>query len=246
MSIGHRLADEELSESSIAELYSALGERDTPQLYERSYRVDNNFDVPSGAGNSIDRKTVYIDRTLYQEVMDNEFEKTELTPQQIIDNWIDHEHTEKCLVDGDNAVDNYLPGHRRSLRREHERVLVVLGKSNAKEKVRNYEAVIWPALLRCYHREIKRPPKDLWCAPWLDQPTERDQEILEEFRKLGVTDANKRAKYDVHYGYGPMNCVDCRMWKPDLVSQEHGQIAACSAVTGLVRDNRHCDLWMPK
>lgn len=246
MSIGHRLADEELTQASIAELYAALGENDTPSLFEKPWTLDTEHDIPAGGGNSLDRKTKYIDRVLYEEVMDGAFRAADLTPQQIIDRWLDHEHCEKCIVDGDNAIDNYLPGHRRALRKEHLGVLIILGTKDAAKKIAKYEATIWPALLRCYHREIKNPPRDLWCAPILDQPTERDEEILAIFRKLGVIDANKRPKYAVHYGFGPQNCDQCRGWNPELVSQEYGCLAACHRVTGLVREDRHCDLWMAK
>lgn len=245
MSIGHRLVDDELIEAGIAELYASLGERDTPYLYQRSYKLDTDHDIPCGGGNSLDRKTKYIDRTLYTEAMDGEFAKTELTPQQIIDCWLDHEHTEVCISDGDNAVDVYLPCHRRALRKEHERVLIILGKERAAEKIQRYEATIWPALLRCYHREIARPPKDLWCAPFIDQPTERDKEILAIFRKAGVADAAKRSKYDVRYGPGPLDCKDCSGWNPELIQQENGELAACRRICGLVRNTRHCDMWMP-
>jgi hypothetical protein len=246
VSIGHRLAEDELTQASIGELYEALGERDTPFLFERTYKLDTDHDIPAGGGNSIDRKTKYIDRVLYSEVMDGAYKATDLTPQQIIDRWLDHEHSEKCIVDGDNAIDNYLPGHRRALRKEHEGVLDILGTNNAAVKIAKYEATIWPGLLRCYHRQIVKPPKDLWCAPILDQPTERDEEILETFRKLGVVDASKRPKYEVHYGFGPQNCDQCSGWNPELVTQEHGQLAGCKRVCGLVRTDRHCDLWMKK
>src|ERR1700682_2835433 len=160
MSIGHRLLDsEELNEASIEQLYDALGAEDTPALFAQSYKINTDHDCPSGAGNSIDRKTKYIDRVLYQEVMDGEFKKTELTPQQIIDRWLDHEHIEKCIVDGNNPVDNYYPAHTRALRREHEGVLAVLGRKNAAEKIRTYEQTIWPALLGCYSRAIKEAAK---------------------------------------------------------------------------------------
>lgn len=247
MSIGHRLVtEEELTQASIGELYEVLGEQDTPFLFERSFNLDTDHDIPSGGGNSLDRKTKYIDRVLYQEVMDGAFKATDLTPQQIIDRWLDHEHTEKCIADGDNAVDDYLPCHRRALRKEHEGVLDILGTKNAAAKIAKYEETIWPGLLRCYHRPIKKPPKDLWCAPILDQPTERDKEILETFIKLGVVDASKRPKYDLHYGFGPNNCDQCRGWNPELVSQENGHIAACHMVSGIVRWDRHCDKWVKK
>src|SRR6185437_3554037 len=100
MSIGHRLAEDELTQASIAELYSALGNRDTPELYQRPYKLDTDHDCPAGGGNSLDRKTKYIDRILYQECMDGEFKASGLEPQQIMDRWLDHEHSEKCIADG--------------------------------------------------------------------------------------------------------------------------------------------------
>jgi hypothetical protein len=249
MTIGHRLAADELSDTSLYELYSQLGERDTARLYEKPYSIDTEHDVPTGAGNSLDRKTKYIDRTLHQEVMDGAFKKTNLTPEQIIGRWLDHEHTEVCLADGDNPLDTYDPCHDRALKREHEGVLIILepaNKKTAREAIDNYEAVIWPGLTRCYHRPITKPPKDLWCAPLLDDPTERDDEILETFRKLGVIDATKRSKYSVHYGYGDKNCEDCSGWFPELISQENGQLAGCHGIAGLVRASRHCDMWRPR
>jgi hypothetical protein len=247
VSIGHRaFTDEELTESSIGELYSALGVKDTPFLFGKPYKLDTDHDIPIGGGNSLDRRTKYIDRILYQEVMDGQFKATDLTPEQIIERWLDHEHSEKCMVDGDNGIDNYLPGHRRALRKEHEGIIAILGPKDAAKKIKKYEETIWPGLVRCYHRDIVKPPKDLWCAPLLDQPSERDEEILAVFRKLGVVDASKRPKYAVHYGFGPKNCDQCAGWNPELVSQEHGELAGCHRVSGLVRADRHCDAWRPK
>jgi hypothetical protein len=54
-----------------------MGERSTARLLDKSYQVDAFHDIPfGGAGNSIDRKINYIDRQLYEEVMDGEFKKT--------------------------------------------------------------------------------------------------------------------------------------------------------------------------
>ncbi len=240
MSIGFR--QEELSDASITDLYTSLGDRDTPRLFEKKYKVDTDHDIPQGAGNSVDRKTIYIDRILYQEVMDGAFAKTNLEPEQIVRLWCEHEHIEKCIVDGDNEVDNYYPSHTRALVAEHKLLAIILGPSI---KVReNYEEVIWPGLVRVYHRPIRKVPKDLWCAPLLDDPTPRDEEILEQMVRLGVLDANKRTKHETHYQAGPTYCKDCSMWAPHIISQEHGALATCTAVNGLVRDIRHCDLWM--
>lgn len=249
MSIHQRLESDELSDTSVYELYSQLGERDTAQLFEQTYRIDTDHDCPTGAGNSIDRKTKYIDRILYQEAMDGAFKATGLTPAQIIGRWLDHEHTEICLSHGDNKVDVYGPCHDRALAREHEGVLIILcprSAAEAKKIITAYETAIWPALMRCYHRPIANPPKDLWCGPLADHPTARDDEILEALRKLGVTDASKHSKFDMRYGFGEEACEDCRGWHPELVSQEHGNLAACRRINGLVRRDRWCELFHPK
>lgn len=243
MSIGQRLDEDELSDTSLQALYSVLGERDTPSLFDRPYAVDFEHDIPSAGANSVDRKTKYIDRTLYAEVMDGEFKATGLEPQQLIERWLDHEHCELCIIDGDNPVDTYAPGHKRALKLEHIGVLAILGRKDGLAKIRNYESVIWPGLVRCYHRPIKKPPKDLWCGPYLDDPTPRDYEILDALSKFGVYDAAKHSKYDVHYGFGHDNCDKCSGWNPDFMAQEQKQLAACHRVNGLVRYDRHCDLW---
>jgi hypothetical protein len=249
VSIIHRPESDELSDTTLAELYSMLGEGDTPLLYQEHWTLDTDHDIPAGGGNSLDRKTKYIDRTLYQEVMDGEFKRTGLTPEQIISRWCDHEHSEKCIADGDNPCDTYMPCHNRALTKEHVgvcNILVPKGKAAARKIIDNYEAVIWPGLSRCYHRDFKKPPKDLWCAPHLDDPTPRDEEILNILRKLGVIDAAKHSKLDVRYGYGKNRCEVCRGWLPELISQEHGRMAGCKRVSGIVRCDRYCDLWHPR
>jgi hypothetical protein len=242
MSIGWRLEDDELSDLSTYELYSVLGERDTPRMFEQPYAVSFEFDIPFGGGNSIDRKTIYVDRDLYQAAMGNEFAATGLSPEQIIERWLDHEHTEICIAQGDNAVDTYFPSHLRALRREHEGVLAILGVKDSEKKLNNYEKVIWPALLRAYHKPIKKPPLDLWCGPLLDDPTEYDEELLKQLAGLKVVDAGKRSKYDVHYGFGEKECVNCSMFRPDILALPEG-LADCDVTSGLVRVNRHCDFW---
>ncbi len=242
MSIGHRALDqEELTDATVGELYRALGDRNTPDLFAQSYKVNTDHDCPFGAGNSVDRKTIYIDRVLYQEAMDNALSKSGVNGEQLIGLWCNHEHTEKCVVDGDNPVDNYYPAHTRALRFEHQHLLSIVGQKSANAKIRTYEEAIWPALVKCYHRDIKRPPKDLWCAPILDQPTPRDEEIIEIFRKLGVADAHKKTKWESHYQPGPRHCEDCRYWNPEYLTQQHGELAACRIVNGLVRDLMSCD-----
>lgn len=231
MSIGQRLEDEELSDTSLYELYSVLGERDTPFLFDQSYKLDTAHDWPTGGGNTVDRRIIGIDRTLYSQVMDNEFKATGLEPMHIINGWIQHEHVEICIVDGDNAVDTYQPGHRRALAREHE-FYRFLGAD-----IPRIEKAYWPALVACYNRPIRKPHPAMWCGPLLDNAGEHDEEILEHLQKLGVKDAFKRSKYDTHYGIGPAKCADCMNYGGKT------EMEPCRIVNGLVRNDRHCDFW---
>jgi len=245
MSIAQRLDHDELIEASTAELYRALGSHDTPLLFEQPVEVVIKFQVPAGGGNSLDRQRVYIDNVLYQEIMDGSFSATGLSPVQLLERIVDHEHTEIVIAQGDNPVDTYLPAHRRALRREHEGVLAVLGRDQAEAKIQNYERVIWPGLLRCYQRPVKNPPKDLWCGVYLDEPDDHDERILETMARLGVIDAQKRSKYETRYGVGGYHCRECSMWAPRIIASENGALAACTAVSGLVRHDRQCELWAP-
>lgn len=245
MSIIQRLEDDEIIDVSLYELYSILGELDTPRLYDEPFAIDTKHDIPFGAGNSNDRRIKYIDRILYQEIMDGEFSATGLDPQQIVDLWLDHEHTEKCIADGDNPCDTYWPCHKRALKKEHGGVLAILGRQDAQRKIAHYETVIWPGLVRCYNRPVKKPPLDLWCAPILDDlEDEHDKEILAQLVKLGVKDAAKRSKYDVHYGFGKKPCEECKWFNNEPLKKSQGEIAPCKITAGLVRQDRHCDFWM--
>jgi hypothetical protein len=239
MSIHHRADGEELADTSLWELYNVLGERDTAWLFDQKYKIDTEHDCPTGGGNTIDRKTKLIDCILYQQVMDNEFKASGLTRGQIINAWLQHEHVEICIIDGDNPIDTQPPAHDRALAREHEFVRF------CGAKVPTYENAIWPGLVDCYNRPVKKPHPQYWCGPLLSDPTDRDEEILKELRRLGVTDAFKRSKYEVHYGIGEYACADCKHWHPQFMKQKigFGELAGCEIATGLVRDNRHCDHW---
>jgi hypothetical protein len=96
-----------------------------------------------------------------------------------------------------------------------------------------------PALDRCAKRDPDNPPRDLWCGPYLDPPTARDQEILRIFRAKGVADAFKASKPAAEYGIGAEKCRDCRRFAG-------GKLGECEKVCGLVRWNRRCDWYSEK
>jgi hypothetical protein len=219
---------------SDAELYKMLGEGDTPDLYARSTKLDTSHTIPYAGGNSVDGKTVYIDDQLYREVMDGKVKVEGMTPDQLIQAWLEHEHTEWAVDSGDNPVDRYDAAHEFAEAKEDKFVVRQVGVPRAR-----YIEAIKPALERCARREPSNPPKDLWCAPYLDEPTPGDKEILAEFRKHGVVDAFKKSKVDVNYGIGQAQCRDCRHFSGGM----KGPVRPCELVSGLVRNDRHCDLW---
>src|SRR5580704_8310827 len=115
MSTGHRRN----ARKTDAELYQMLGEGDTSALYAKKVVLDTAHDIPYAGGVSVDGKTVYIDRRLYRDVIDGRLAVRGMSPQQIIQTWIEHEHTEKAIDDGDNPVDAYLGAHGFGTAKEH-------------------------------------------------------------------------------------------------------------------------------
>ncbi len=237
MSIGHRLEDWELNETSLYDLYHALGANDTPVLFDQSWKLNTEYDWPAAGGMSLDRKTVYIDKTYYQQIMDGEFGKSGLEPHQLIYGHIQHERLENCLIAGDNSIDLYLPAHRRALAGEHE-----VYESFGVDPI-EVEETIWPALVACWKRPIKNPPLDAWCGVYFDDPGAQEEEIIAQLIKLNVIDARKRGKYETSYGIRGHRCDGCRNRDEKVLKQ--GQIFGCTIVSGAVRDDRGCDFWMP-
>jgi hypothetical protein len=218
---------------SAAELYQMLGEGDTNELYARHVKLDMTCDVPYGGGSSVDGKTVYIDYWLYREVKDGKVTVKGMSADQVIQAWIEHEHCEWAVEAGDNPVDAYGGAHSYATAKE-ERFVDSLGVNPER-----YEEAIRPALIRCQARDPKQLPKDLWCGPYLDNPTPRDKELLRIFRAKGVVDAFKKSKLESEYGIGAEQCRDCKYFGG-------GKVAPCEKVSGLVRWNRRCDWYEPK
>jgi hypothetical protein len=235
MSVGHLRGEVKTT----GELYLVLGEADTAALYAKPVVVDTAHDIPYAGGVSVDSKTVYIDRRLYRDVMDGKVKVRGMTGRQIINCWIEHEHTEKATADGDNPVDVYTAAHGLATAKEYEAAEAVLGKGKADR----YETAIEPALKACEARDPVKVPKDLWCGPYLDEPTARDKELLRIFRAKGVTDAFKLSKGDpsVMYRMAARKCEDCRMYE-----RPGKELSTCELVCGLVRNNRQCERYVER
>src|SRR6266851_561168 len=232
MSRGHRL-DESAEGKSEEELQRVLGEGDTPDLYAKEPGPPNTeHTVGYGGGISVDGRTPYIDRQLYREIMDGKVKVKGMTAEQIVQEIVFHEHTEKTISSGDNAVDVYQPCHEFAIT-NGRRFVRRLGADPEEE-----DEALRPALARCLRREQNDPPKDLWCGPYLDHADARDKEIIAQFKAHGVADAFKTSKFDVHYGYGPEQCQHCQHF-----CSGKGPLRKCELISGLVRNTRWCDWW---
>lgn len=235
MSVGHLRYEKK----SKAELYAILGEGDTAKFKAQPVKLDVSHDVADTGGISVDRKTVFIDQTFYAEVQSGKVRIRNMSPRQITERIIDHEHTEKCVMDGDNPVDTYPPAHEFATTDEHEGVEEITGKDGDVD----YEPALAPAIRRCMKRFLAKgrdanPPKELWCAPHLDDPSPDDEKVLAILRAKGVDDAFKKSKKSVHYGVAAHECKACRHF-----GDGSGSLRKCELVSGLVRDTRGCDLW---
>lgn len=242
MSVGHERAERKAP----AQVFGALGSGDTAELFGEPYTLVTNRDIPYAGGNSVDRKRVYIDRTLYRDVMDGKVAVKGLTPHEIIRAWMEHEHAEKSVDDGDNPFDDYSGAHGIATGKEEWFISQIIGK----DKVDGYEKAIQPALDACQERFIKlgdkaNPPTDLWCGPYVDDQDEDDKKIIAILKAKGVTDAFKASKSSAHYGMGGNECKDCRHFAP-TIKQEQGKIGDCEELCGLVRWDRACDWWEDK
>jgi hypothetical protein len=218
---------------SDADLYKVLGEGNTSELYARPVRIVTLFDVPYGGGSSVDGKEVYIDRDLHEWIKSGRLAVKGMTAGQLEQAIVEHEHTEWAVDVGDNPVDRYDAAHEFATAKEHRFVFQL------RVDPEFYEKCIRGSLDKIVKKAVRHPPPGLWCGPYLDKPTPRDKEILSAFRRLGVDDAHKESKIDVHYGIGPNECRTCVMW--GNYRGDKGDLRHCDLVSGLTRIDRTCD-----
>ena len=228
-----------------AELYAILGQGDTAEFKAQPVKLDYSRDVADAGGITVDRKIVLIDREFYDEIISGLIRVRGMQPRQVINRIVDHEHTEKCVMDGDNAVNTYPPAHEFATADEHGGVEDITGRDP-----QYYEDDLKDGITRCLRRFIAKgrradPHKDLWCGPYLDNPNADDKKVLEILRAKGVEDAHKVSKETVGYGVGPQQCRDCRHFG-GIVADGSGPLRKCEIVSGLVRDKLWCRRWSEK
>lgn len=239
MSTGHL----EYVKKRLSELYQFLGSGDTPKLYARRPHINFEYDIAYAAGNSLDGKTVYIDRQLYRDIKSGKVKVAGLAPEHLIELIVTHEHTEWSIASGDNPVDNYRPAHEFANTREIE----LAKRYGASEERYNHD---WgPPLKACMARFLKTGrgvlvPRDLWCGPYVDEAYEGDgdaKKVLSILRAKHVTDADKVSKMTVNYGVGEQECRNCTMF-----CGKGGPIGLCDLVNGPIRTNRWCKRWVAR
>jgi hypothetical protein len=227
------------------ELKKLMAEGDTSALASRWIGLDVDHDMPDLCGYNVAGTMVFIDRDFFRALLDPAYAQhigigpidTGLSPEDTIDCLVCHEQTEKQILDGDNAIDDYEPAHEFATTAEH---LKVKDKGGAPLR---YERGLAAAIRFCEAKTPTKVPKDFDCAPMLDQPDADDLRILKVLQTLGVVDAFKEAKDTADYGKATNSaqCAVCKGWQ-----QGRGQdLSTCAKIEGLVRRDRTCARYSP-
>jgi hypothetical protein len=210
---------------------------------QRWQRLDVNHDIPDLAGYNIDGTVWYLDRDFSHALKDPAYAEhlgigpidTGLSPEDTVECLMEHEGVEKVVIDADNPIDTYLPAHELATHAEHNKVRAK-GGTPAK-----YERGLKKAIEFCETKQLHKVPRDLDCAPYVDEKDKHDLAALEQMKRLGVLDASKLSKEEVDYSEstGEDQCQRCTNWQADR-QQAQFHLAQCAKVNGLVRDTHWC------
>lgn len=232
MSAGH--AHKHPNERHATELKKLLVDPDTQRLLASPSRVDFAHDLPYLAGYSVQRDPVqvyYLDQDFAAAAKNGQVKVPGMTPEQILLAVLKHEKTEKTLLDAPNNIDTYQSAHEMATLAEHELV-----KSFGVTPLL-YERGLAEIIKVCQKKPIVKPPLDLDCSPYLDDPDATDKRILAQFKKFGVGDASKLAKKTVDYSQskGDDRCDGCEHFIAG------GELGDCEIVNGAIRPEWTCD-----
>lgn len=241
------------SPEALAVLHRMLTSSEGEQLMARFRRVDTAHDIPYLAGYDVDATTRFLDRDFVHALSDPAYAKqiigapidTGLSPQQTSECILRHEGVEKTILDSNAPFDLYdhhdSPGgwgaHEWATVAEHE-LVKHLGGDPAR-----YEAGLKKIIDYCEHKTITKAPRDLACAPYLDDPDQNEKRIIKRFREMGLADAFKVSKETVDYSPATKSksCGQCSMWQ----GSRNVSLSHCSLVDGLVRADRRCSKFEP-
>jgi hypothetical protein len=222
-----------------------------PALMQRWRQLDDRWDMPYLAGYNTDGTTRYIDRDALRAILDPAFAEqikvgpidTGLSPQDTVECLMEHEGTEKVILDADNPIDVYdrragaaaVGAHEYATCAEHAKVREK-GGSPVK-----YERGLAKLIKFCLNKTPQSVPQDLDCAAFIDDPDDRERVLIDIFKSMGVIDAFKTSKGDVDYSdsSGEDHCERCEHWQVDRLQSQYG-LARCELIAGLVRDTHWC------
>lgn len=210
------------------------------EMMKRWQELDVDHDMVDLGGYNVDGTTRYIDKDIFRALLDPDYAKeigvgeidTGLTPEETVTCLLEHEGTEKALIDSDNDIDDYISAHEYATVAEHEKVRA-FGGSPIK-----YERGLAKAIKWCQKKTPEQVPADFACAPLLDDPDANDKRVLKLLREQGVADAFKTSKASVDYSKatGEDQCARCSHWAED----READLSRCEIVSGLVRKDRWC------
>ncbi len=123
-------------------------------LRKRFTDLDVEHDIPDGLGCSEDGTIRYIDKDLFNAVVSGEAD-TGLTPEQVIDCFVEHIEAEKSLADHDNGVDHWADIALLAHQAEAAKVESFGGD------VEQYDQALAPLFIACKAKEAKNVPDDL-------------------------------------------------------------------------------------
>ncbi len=224
MSVGthhHRL-----NQATLPRLRALTTEPSFRRMWARPFRVDVTHQVADTAGYNVLGTVYYLDKDFYAAVMSGQIAIAGMTPKTIIQAILIHERTEKCLLDADNDITDYLGNkpqdqdagaHEYGTLAEHQFVRQFTTP-------RAYEAGLAKIIHFNEHKPLTNPAPDLDAEPHVDEMDAADKRALGEMRRAGVADAGKVSKDSVRYSR----------------SKGEDQCVRCEHVSGAVRSNWWC------
>jgi len=195
-----------------AELRKLMDEPDFRRCWNRPFRVDDTKHVFDTAGYNVRGNIYYRDADFVRAVRDGEWRNPltggvhtmrvpGMSAEQILDAILRHERIEKCLLDADNNIKLYPDAHE----------FATVGEHDAVPDPKVYEAILRPIIHYNENKTLTSVPRDLSCAPMLDDPDFLDRRGLAQMRAAGNPDAAKVSKETEHYrmGAGQKRCENC-------------------------------------
>lgn len=124
------------------------------KLRQRFNDLDVSHDIPSGIGCNVDGTVRYIDKDLFDAIIDGKVD-TGLTPEQTIECLAEHIEAEKIIAEQDNGIEHWADISLLAHHAEADKVVELGGNVEA------YDQALAPLFIACKQKEPKNPAPDL-------------------------------------------------------------------------------------